>query len=75
MEKEITYNGRLLTVIGEYQPYEAMVLYYPDGSGYPGCPSYFEPEQILEDGVDITDTFRQEQLDEIENLVLESIEE
>jgi len=23
----------------DFQPEEAMVMYYPDGSGYPGCPA------------------------------------
>ena len=26
----------------DYSPEEPMVRYYPDGSGYPGCPAYFE---------------------------------
>lgn len=26
----------------DYQPEEAMVMYYPDGSGYPGCSAAIE---------------------------------
>jgi len=33
----IDYRGVELDIEFEYQPYEPMVMYYPDGTGYPGA--------------------------------------
>lgn len=34
----IKYEEHTLDVYYDYQPEEPQVLYYRDGSGYPGCP-------------------------------------
>lgn len=36
----------IIEVEGTYYPEEPMVMYYPDGSGYPGSPSEFEIQDI-----------------------------
>jgi hypothetical protein len=36
----------ILTIEGHYYPEEPMVMYYADGSGYPGSPSEFEINDI-----------------------------
>ena len=38
----IEINGLKFEVEFDYQPEEAMVMYYSDGSGYPGCPAEIE---------------------------------
>ena len=35
-----------LEIEGNYTPEEPMVMYYADGSGYPGSPSEFEIQNI-----------------------------
>ena len=37
MEFETTIEEAEVTISFDYQPEEAMVMYYPDGSGDPGC--------------------------------------
>ena len=37
MEFETEIEKADVTITFDYQPEEAMVLYYSDGSGYPGC--------------------------------------
>lgn len=36
----------IVEVVGCYYPEEKMVMYYRDGSGYPGSPAYVELEEI-----------------------------
>jgi hypothetical protein len=36
-EFQTTIESADVTITFDYQPEEAMVLYYSDGSGYPGC--------------------------------------
>lgn len=74
METEITFRGVKLRVEGTYEPEEPMVMYYPDGSGYPGSPSDFEIEAVFAGGVDISELLSFEYMDDISELVLESIE-
>jgi hypothetical protein len=37
MEFETEIEKALVSIDFDFQPEEAMVMYYPDGSGYPGC--------------------------------------
>ena len=37
MEFKTTIEEAEVTISFDYQPEEAMVMYYSDGSGYPGC--------------------------------------
>jgi len=39
MEFETEIEQADVTISFDYQPEEAMVRYYSDGSGYPGCPA------------------------------------
>jgi hypothetical protein len=43
----INYKDHLLEVEGDYSPEEPMVMYYSDGSGYPGCSASFEVHDIM----------------------------
>ena len=36
-EFQTTIESADVTITFDYQPEESMVLYYSDGSGYPGC--------------------------------------
>lgn len=46
IEKNITYKGYELRVVGDYDPGEKEVRYYSDMSGHPGTPSSFEAIEI-----------------------------
>jgi len=39
MQFETEIEEAIITVEFDYQPEEPMVMYYPDGSGDPGCPA------------------------------------
>lgn len=39
MEFETEIEKALVSIDFDFQPEEQMVMYYPDGSGYPGCPA------------------------------------
>jgi len=67
---DIEYCDVVLFVTGCYSPAEARVDYYPDGSGYPGAPAEFEIDKIQCGGQDITNLLSGSQLDEIEQLIL-----
>tara|TARA_R110000824_G_scaffold332891_1_gene519472 strand:+ start:932 stop:1165 length:234 start_codon:yes stop_codon:yes gene_type:complete len=71
----IEFNNQELDVIGHYSHEEPTIMYLPDGSGDPGCPSDFEIESIVnEDGVDVTDDY-DEHIETIRNLVIQIIED
>lgn len=42
------------------EPSEPMVMYYADGTGYPGSPGLVEIHSVLANGVDITDALTRE---------------
>ena len=44
---EIEYKGVKFDVEFDYSPEEPMVMYYPDGSGYPGAPAELIITDIL----------------------------
>ena len=46
-EFQTTIESADVTITFDYQPAESMVLYYSDGSGYPGCAASI-------DGYDVT---------------------
>lgn len=83
MKKSVTIEveeGLVLEIIGDYSPEEKEVRYYPDGSGYPGMPSYFEIEDIhiVKGGaLHLMDYVanRKDLWAELEELVLKEIEE
>ena len=41
-EFKTTIEEAEVTISFDYQPEEPMVMYYPDGSGHPGCPASIE---------------------------------
>ena len=56
MEKAtITFYGVELDIYFDYQPEEKAVMYYSDGSGYPGCAEQVEINAIEHKGDDMTD--------------------
>ena len=75
MEITITFKGVELDVDFDYQPAEAMVMYYTDGSGYPGCPATVEQiNSVYFMDVDFTEFFENED-EELEEAILEALEE
>ena len=70
MKQDVTYKEIYLVVGFNYSPEEPMVMYYPDGSGYPGCAAEIEIQEIIYDGVDVYEIYESmEALDDIEALV------
>lgn len=71
MSKEIeigvTVYDVYLDVSGYYSPPEPMVMYYADGSGYPGCAAEFEITSVSLNGTRITDLIS----DEVYELIIE----
>ena len=67
MELEICYDGVLMTVEGEYQPYERQTW------DYPGSPEYFTVEKVTFEGTDITDEFDKKTLRHLEDACLAEI--
>ena len=42
----LEFKGVDIEVEYDYQPEERMVMYYPDGSGYPGCAESFDITKV-----------------------------
>jgi hypothetical protein len=76
-EVEIAYYGIPLRIIGYYQPEEKEVLYYPDGSGHPGCSSSFDINEVYasDSDIDIFEIISRQDMIKINELVIEKIEE
>ena len=57
MKKTITINlgGTQLDCEGDYSPPEPCVMYYKDGSGYPGSGAEFEIETVYHGTQDVSD--------------------
>ena len=58
----------------DYQPAEAMVMYYKDGSGYPGCPETIEISEITHKETSFFELL-EDQFEDIEILILEKMHE
>ena len=67
---DIEYYGVVLFVTGCYSPEEMMVMYNSDLSGYPGAPAEFNIDKIQCGRQDIMELLSGPQLDEIEQLIL-----
>ena len=75
MNINIEFQGVEFEVEFDYQPEEAAVMYYADGSGYPGCSESFEIREIDHEGYDWYDIFEaSNKLDKITELVGEAME-
>ena len=74
MTETINFKGIDFEVEFDYQPYEAMVMYYPDGSGHPGCPEQAEISEINHKETDFME-FLEDNINEIEQLVLDKMHE
>ena len=70
MELTIYYDELELDVKFNYQPEEKAVMYYPGGSGYPGCAEEISVYEIKHDGYDVTKYF-QDEMDDIEEFLHE----
>jgi hypothetical protein len=65
VEIGVTIYDVRLEVSGYYSPAEPMVMYYPDGSGYPGCSAEFEISSVKLEGIVITDLLSDDVYNEI----------
>ena len=70
MNTTIIYQDVEFNVEYDYQPYEKMVRYYSDGTGYPGCEESLAVTLIEYEGRDMTEYFY-DFMEEIEELVWE----
>jgi hypothetical protein len=70
----VKFRGIDIYVKGEYFAAEPAVRYDSDMGGHPGYPEYFEIETIYIENTDVTDIM-EDHMEEIEKLVLETINE
>jgi hypothetical protein len=70
----VNYLGFNFDLTGNYTPEESMVMYYKDGSGYPGSSAEFEITEITLCGIDAEElTNRLDAWDELAELAIEQI--
>ena len=74
-ELSINVGGTDVTVSGYYSPPEAMVMYYSDGSGYPGCAAEFELQSVQIDGTEIINLISDEIFEEIVEKAIEHLKD
>jgi hypothetical protein len=74
MLKVIEYKGIEFDVEFNYNPPEPMVMYYKDGTGYPGCEAEIEIQYIKHKGTCFYDIL-EDNITEIEQLVWKELEE
>lgn len=74
-ETTINFKGINLLVQGAYDKGEDSVMYYGDGSGYPGSPPSFDIEFIfIEDSeINIYELFSWDDLEKMQELALEQL--
>ena len=70
----IEYRGIEFEVEFDYQPEEPMVRYYSDGSGYPGCAESIDINEIDHKGTSFVEFFNAKEIEEIEEIISESME-
>lgn len=68
---EITFHDTDISVDYEYDPGEAMVMYYPDGSGHPGAPPSVEIHDIYIGDTNVIDIFDPRLIVELEEKLIE----
>lgn len=69
----IEFRGVILDVELDYEPSEPMVMYYSDGSGYPGSPAEIGIISIKIENQDVYELL-EDYLDEITDLLYEKLE-
>jgi hypothetical protein len=74
MVATITLSGIEFDIEFNYQPEEPMVMYYKDGSGYPGCASEVTLNEITHKGTDFME-FLEDREEEIKKLVEQGLSE
>jgi len=72
MEATIDFKGIELDITFDYQPAEAAVNYYSDGSGYPGCPAEVTILDVSHKGECFSELLL-DYIDELEELILEEM--
>jgi len=70
-ENNVQINGVELSVEYYYDRGEAMVMYYPDGSGHPGSPPSAEIQAVYAGDVDIYEILDTDILECIEERLIE----
>ena len=75
METIVNYKGVEMLVEFDYQPPEPMVMYYPDGSGYPGCDAHINITNIEIEDQDAWELIEAilNGIEEIEELIWEAM--
>ena len=73
IECELEFRGVTLDVELDYEPSEPMVMYYSDGSGYPGSPAEIGIISIKIENQDVYELL-EDCLDEITDLLYEKLE-
>ena len=72
MKMEIIYKGIEFEVDFDYQPEEAAVMYYSDGTGHPGCAEELTINSIKHKGTDFIE-FLEDDFEQIEEKLLDFI--
>ena len=74
--RDLIVGGIVFEVKFNYSPAEPVVMYEPDGGGYPGCPSEVELISIhLGEDNDLIDFFSDKILEEFKTEAEESLSE
>ena len=74
MEITIEYRGVEFDVEFDYQPKEAEVTYYSDGSGYPGCGAEIQINEIKHNGTCFLELMEEHDKD-VCRIILEKMKE
>ena len=69
-ENDVQINDVKLSIEYYYDRGEAMVMYYPDGSGHPGSPPSAEIQAVYAGDVDIYELLGTDILDYIEEQLI-----
>ena len=72
MQKEVQYGDKNLLVEFSYKSPEPPVMYYPDGSGYPGAPAKIDIISVYDElGRDIVKELSWQEYRDIRNIIAE----
>ena len=73
-ETIIDFNDISLEVSGVYTAGEREILYHPDMSGSPACPSEFELHSVNYRNWELISVLSDEDIDELNELIINQIE-